>query len=61
MSNKTDKMRETIIIELDAYWSNRMTELVDEDRIEDADALYYEYVVDGEQPHHWIFIDEIEE
>lgn len=60
MSSKTDKIRETVLIELDAYWSNRMTELVDENRIEDADALYYEYVVDDEEPISWIFIGEFE-
>jgi hypothetical protein len=45
-----------IISELEQQWCNRMTILVDEDRIGDADSLFSEYVIDGEEPDDWIFI-----
>jgi hypothetical protein len=46
-------IKEDCIIELEAYWNNRMCELVTEDRLDDADALYLEFVVDGEEPEYW--------
>ena len=50
-------IKESILDEIDAYWANRMTELVDQDRISDADALFSEYIVDGEEPSNWLFMD----
>jgi hypothetical protein len=48
--------QELIISELEQQWCNRMTILVDEDRISDADSLFSEYVIDGEEPDEWLFI-----
>jgi hypothetical protein len=45
------------IIELEAYWNNRMCELVNEDRLDDSDALYLEFVVDGQEPDEFIFLE----
>lgn len=52
-------IKSSILDELDAYWSKRMTELVDQDRISDADALFSEYIIDGEEPDKWLFIENI--
>lgn len=43
--------------ELEAYWNNRMCELVTEDRLDDSDALYLEFVVDGEEPEEYMFLE----
>ncbi len=50
-------MTDQIICELEAYWNNRMCELVTEDRLDDADALYLEFVVDGEEPEEYMFME----
>ena len=48
---------EQMMCELEAYWNNRMCELVTEDRLDDADALYLEFVVDGEEPEEYFFLE----
>lgn len=46
-----------IISEIDTYWNNRMCQLVSEDRLDDSDALYLEFVVDGEEPEEYMFLE----
>jgi hypothetical protein len=53
--------KEYIIIEVEAFWNHRMCELVTEDRLDDADALYLEYCVDGEEPEHWLFLEDLQD
>lgn len=50
--------REQILTELEVYWCDRMTELVHQNRINDADSVFSEFVVDGKEPfeQEWIFI-----
>jgi len=48
---------EQMMCEIEAYWNNRMCELVTEDRLNDADALYLEFVVDGEEPEQYMFME----
>ena len=50
-------IKEDCIIELEAYWNNRMCELVTEDRLDDSDALYSEFVVNGEEPEEYLFME----
>jgi len=52
-----NNIKEDCIIELEAYWNNRMCELVTEDRLDDSDALYLEFVVDGEEPEEYMFLE----
>ena len=47
------------LIEIEAYWSGRMCELVTDDRIEDSDALYSEFCINGEEPDEWTFINDL--
>jgi hypothetical protein len=42
-----------VVDEIEAYWNNRMCQLVSENRLDDSDALYLEFVVDGEEPEYW--------
>ena len=46
-----------MMCEIEAYWNNRMCQLVSEDRLDDADALYLEFVVDGEEPEEYMFLE----
>jgi len=48
---------EQMMCEIEAYWNNRMCELVTEDRLDDSDALYLEFVVDGEEPEEYMFLE----
>jgi N-acyl-L-homoserine lactone synthetase len=41
-------------------WCEQMTRLVENDQYDDADALYLEYVVDGEEPEEFTWIALIE-
>jgi len=43
------------ILKLENYWCERMTQLVEENRIADADALYSEFAIDGEDPTEWFY------
>lgn len=51
-------IKEKVLTEIEATWCDRMTNLVSENRIWDADALYQEYVLEGEEPFdsEWVFI-----
>jgi hypothetical protein len=48
--------RDQIVSEVEMKWCERMTYLVENCRIFDADALYSEYVVDEKDPEEWIFV-----
>lgn len=48
---------EQMMCEIEAYWNNRMCELVTDDRLDDSDALYLEFVVDGEEPEEYMFME----
>lgn len=41
-------------------WCEQMTRLVENDQYDDADALYLEYVVDGEEPEEfcWFMLEQ---
>lgn len=53
-----DNIQEHILAELELQWCNRMTELVQYNMIEDSNALFSEFVVDGMEPfeHEWLFV-----
>jgi hypothetical protein len=51
--------REAIIDQIESYWCERMTVLVENNQIEDSDSLYLEFVVDGEEPNEWVMTDYI--
>ena len=42
--------RQQQLIEIEGFWCQRMTQLTEENRYEDADALYTEFIVDGQDP-----------
>lgn len=40
---------------IEEYYCERMEELVDLCRFNDSDAIFQEFVVDGQEPDEWIF------
>jgi hypothetical protein len=54
-----DEMKEHVLIEVEAFWTQRMCELVTDDRLDDSDALYLEYCIDGKEPSDWLFMNDL--
>jgi hypothetical protein len=48
-----------ILIEIESYWNTRLCDLVNEDRFDDADALYAEFVLDSLVPDDWMFMEDL--
>lgn len=50
--------REHNICEIENSWCEQMTSLVEKDNLEDAAALYSEYVINGVEPfdNEWLFV-----
>ena len=53
-------LQRQILIEIEDHWNHQMCYLVDKDRYDDADALYLEFVVDGEEPEEWMFLEDLD-
>lgn len=59
--------QEQLILNLEAFWCQRMTELHEQNRIEDVSALFSEFVLDNQDPFldfdtktkHWSFLQVI--
>jgi hypothetical protein len=58
MNYELQTQRQQNIDEIEYQWCEQMTTLVEENRIQDADALYSEFVVDEVdcQDVEWLFI-----
>ena len=41
-----NETKKDTLIELQSFWNIRMSELVDNDQLSDADSLYFEFNVD---------------
>jgi hypothetical protein len=51
--------REEIITDIEQFYCERLSYLVDSNRIEDSDSLYSEFVIDEKEPEDWIFMESI--
>lgn len=51
-------IREQNLVEIECHWCEQMTSLVEQNRIQDADALFSEFVVNEIDPFEleWLFI-----
>lgn len=54
------------LVEVEGYWCQRMTQLTEETRFDDADSLYTEFIIDDQDPitlfgesHKWAFLQVI--
>ena len=48
-----------ILIEIESHWNNRMCDLVNNERYDDADAVYSEFVIDSVEPDEWMFVEDL--
>jgi hypothetical protein len=49
------------IYQVEEYYCQRMETLVDEERFDDSNAIFEEFVVNGEEPDEWIFMNYLED
>ena len=44
---------------IEEFYCERMSELVEDSRYEDSDAIYKEFTIDSEDPDEWMFIEDL--
>jgi hypothetical protein len=49
--------REWCIHHIEEFYCNRMTELVDNEQYDDAHSIFEEFVVNGEEPEEYVFLE----
>ena len=54
--DNTTKIREELITQIENYYCQRLTELVDMKMFDDAHAIYEEFAVDVDNPVDWLFL-----
>ena len=59
MSTKSDLLHEMCIKHCEEFYMDRVTELVDQSKYDDAGCLHDEFVVDGEEADSSMFIEDI--
>ncbi len=59
--DNTTKIREELITQIENYYCQRLTELVDMKMFDDAHAIYEEFAVDVDNPVEWFFIKDVED
>ncbi len=52
---------EEVIKSCEAFYCDRLTELVDRKMIDEASAVFEEFVVEGEEPDDWYFFKVLDE
>ena len=56
-----DKDKEECVTQVENYYCQRLTELVDMKMFDDAHAIYEEFAVDVDNPVEWFFIADVED
>lgn len=59
MGMKSDLMHEMCVRNVEEFFMDRVSYLVDESKLEDADAIHEEFVVEDEQSEQWLFINDL--
>ena len=55
----TADIRESLINYVEEYFCEQITDLFDQDRKADADSFFKEFVVNGEEPQEWLFVNDL--
>ena len=58
MSLKDPKHDESLL-EIEEFYMGRLGDLVENQRFNDADAIFEEFVIDGEEPSEYLFISDM--
>lgn len=59
MGMKLRLTHELCVRNVEEFFMDRVTQLVDESNLEYADALHEEFVVEDEQSEEWLFINDL--
>jgi hypothetical protein len=54
-----EEIRENLITYVEEYFCEQITNLIDMDMKDDADSFYQEFVVNGEEPEEWLFVNDL--
>ena len=60
MYPNSNQRKEQVINHIENFYCDRLTELVDQKKINEAHAVFEEVVVDTEEPCEWFFIKQVE-
>lgn len=52
-------VHETCLNNVEEFFMDRVTQLVDNNRIDDADAIHTEFVVEDPNSEEWLFISDM--
>lgn len=52
-----DDEKDYLIDLIENFYTTRIPELIDESRYGDVDSIFKEFVVNGEEPNEWLFLD----
>lgn len=55
----TADTRENLITYVEEYFCEQITDLLDRDLKDDADSFFKEFVVNGEEPEEWLFVNDL--
>lgn len=53
--------RDYAIYLVEEFYCQRMQELVEEERFDDSNSIFEEFVVDNTEPEEWVFLQFIED
>ena len=54
--DNTTKIREELITQIENYYCQRLTELVDMKMFDEAHAIFEEFSLGDDEPYQWFFI-----
>lgn len=57
--NNTEKKYNVYLME--EFYCRRMEELVEEERFDDSNSIFEEFVLDNDEPGDWLFLEYIED
>ena len=57
--NSTDPKHDESMLEIEEFYMGRLGDLVQNSRFNDADAIFEEFVIDGEEPTEYLFISDM--
>ena len=50
-------MKQQCIEQLEAYYCERLSQLIDQEEFDDAHSIYEEFVIDHQEPEDYLFIE----
>ena len=57
--SSTDPKHDESLLEIEEFYMGRLGYLVESQRFNDADAIFEEFVIDGEEPSEYLFISDM--